>query len=91
MTKVVITLTFHGGPNDGEIIEDVPGTRVFPLVSRPPEAGLLKWAARWVHSPMLRHYPRTGSPSKLHTTLNAWPSRAFDGKWLGDKEGGALL
>ncbi|OEC68260.1 hypothetical protein PVE_R2G0935 [Pseudomonas veronii 1YdBTEX2] len=39
MTKGVTTLTFHGGPNDGEVIEDVPGIRVFPLVSRPTGSG----------------------------------------------------
>lgn len=39
MTKGVTTLTFHGGPNDGEVIEDVPGIRVFPLISRPTGSG----------------------------------------------------
>lgn len=39
MTKGVTSLTFHGGPNDGEVIDDVPGIRVFPLVSRPTGSG----------------------------------------------------
>lgn len=39
MTKGVTTLIFHGGPNDGEAIEDVPGIRVFPLVSLPTGSG----------------------------------------------------
>lgn len=39
MPKGMTTLTFHGGPNDGEVLTDVPGMRVFPLVSLPTGSG----------------------------------------------------
>ncbi len=39
MSKGMTTLSFHGGPNDGEVLEDVPAMRVFPLVNLPTGSG----------------------------------------------------
>lgn len=39
MSKGMTTLAFHGGPNDGEVLTDVPGIGVFPLVSLPTGTG----------------------------------------------------
>lgn len=39
MPKGMTTLSFHGGPNDGEVLGDVPLIRVFPLLSVPTGSG----------------------------------------------------
>lgn len=39
MPKGTTSLTFHGGPNDGEVLKDVPGIRVSPLLSLPTGSG----------------------------------------------------
>lgn len=39
MPKGLTTLSFHGGPNDGEVIADVPAIRVFPKLSLPTGSG----------------------------------------------------
>jgi hypothetical protein len=39
MSKGITSLTFHGGPHDGEVLADVPGIRVFPLVVLPTGRG----------------------------------------------------
>ncbi|WP_225776457.1 hypothetical protein [Pseudomonas sp. Marseille-Q5115] len=39
MPKGKTTLYFNGGPNDGDSFVDVPGTRVFPLLSIPTGSG----------------------------------------------------
>ena len=44
MSKGMTTLTFHGGPNDGEVLTDVPFMRVFPLVNLPTGTGFTEEA-----------------------------------------------
>lgn len=39
MSKGMTTLIFHGGPNDGEVLTDVPSMHVFPLVNLPTGTG----------------------------------------------------
>ena len=44
MPKGTTTLSFHGGPNDGEVLADVPCVRVFPLLSLPTGSGFTEEA-----------------------------------------------
>lgn len=44
MSKGMTTLTFHGGPSDGEVLTDVPSMRVFPLVNLPIGSGFTEEA-----------------------------------------------
>lgn len=39
MAKGTTSLIFHGGPNDGEVLTDVPGIRAYSLVSLPTGSG----------------------------------------------------
>lgn len=44
MSKGMTTLTFHGGPSDGEVLTNVPSMRVFPLVHLPTGSGFTEEA-----------------------------------------------
>lgn len=77
MSEGMTTLTFHGGPKDGEVLRDVPLMRVFPLVNLPTGTGFTEEAdgqvgvfvraselpSNWSSFRTLRYAMREAAPS----------------------------